>query len=93
MTPPETTTSAEPTPPTTLADKVPAFHAAKREAVDVFEKAYFEQLLAVADGNMSEAARLAGIDRTTLYRLMERHGLQKPVSTTAPEPATAVSVR
>jgi hypothetical protein len=26
---------------------------------------------------MSKAARLARVDRTTLYRLMERHGLQR----------------
>jgi transcriptional regulator of acetoin/glycerol metabolism len=26
---------------------------------------------------MSKAARLAGIDRTTLYRLMDKHGLAK----------------
>ena len=30
-----------------------------------------------AAGNMSKAARVAGVDRTTLYRMMERHGLQR----------------
>ena len=30
-----------------------------------------------ASGNMSRAARIAGADRTTLYRLMEKHGLQR----------------
>ncbi|MBK9550265.1 MAG: hypothetical protein IPO52_14455 [Gemmatimonadetes bacterium] len=28
-------------------------------------------------GNMSKAARQANVDRTTLYRLMEKHGLQR----------------
>jgi len=30
-----------------------------------------------AGGNLSKAARLAGVDRTTFYRLMERHGLHR----------------
>ncbi len=31
-------------------------------------------------GNLSKAARVAGVDRTTLYRVMERHGLQRRYS-------------
>ena len=30
-----------------------------------------------AGGNLSKAARMAKVDRTTFYRLMSRHGLQR----------------
>lgn len=51
-----------------------AFHVAKDNLIAHFEKEYLTRLTARAGGNMSKAARLAGIDRTTLYRLMEKHG-------------------
>ena len=42
-----------------------------------FELRYLTLLVQRAGGNMSRAARLAGVDRTTLYRIMEKHGLQR----------------
>jgi DNA-binding NtrC family response regulator len=42
-----------------------------------FEQGYLKWLIGRAGGNMSRAARIAGVDRTTLYRLMEKHGLQR----------------
>lgn len=53
------------------------FHTAKEGLVSDFEKAYLKQLSERSGGNMSKAARLAGIDRTTLYRLLEKHGIQR----------------
>jgi transcriptional regulator with PAS, ATPase and Fis domain len=53
------------------------FHDAKQELIDRFEREYLSQLVARAEGNMSEAARQAGIDRTTLYRLMDKHNLAR----------------
>jgi two-component system response regulator AtoC len=50
------------------------FHEAKDELVARFEQAYVRRITAQSRGNMSKAARLAGIDRTTLYRLLEKHG-------------------
>ena len=49
------------------------YHAAKERVVAHFEKEYFARLVSRAGGNMSKAARLAGVDRTTLYRLMDKH--------------------
>jgi len=50
-----------------------AYHSAKEAVLAHFEREYLALLVARADRNMSKAARLAGIDRTTLYRLLEKH--------------------
>jgi DNA-binding NtrC family response regulator len=52
-----------------------AYHPAKEAVLTHFEKEYLSTLVARAERNMSKAARLAGIDRTTLYRLLEKHHL------------------
>lgn len=54
-----------------------AYHVAREQVIAQFEVAYLTTLLERAQGNMSLAARLAGIDRTTLYRLMGRHHLPR----------------
>lgn len=53
------------------------YHSAKDQLVAQFEKEYLSRLVQRAGGNMSRAARLAGIDRTTLYRLMDKHGFKR----------------
>lgn len=54
-----------------------SYHQARDRVIADFELRYLTTLVNRAAGNMSKAARLAGVDRTTLYRLMERHGLQR----------------
>jgi DNA-binding NtrC family response regulator len=54
-----------------------AYHIARDRIVAQFEKNYLRWLVTRARGNMSKAARIAGVDRTTLYRLMEKHELQR----------------
>ncbi len=53
------------------------FHLAKDRVVAHFEREYLSRLTGRANGNMSKAARLAGIDRTTLYRLLEKHEIKR----------------
>jgi DNA-binding NtrC family response regulator len=54
-----------------------AYHIGKDRVVAQFEKEYLTRLIGRAGGNMSKAARLANIDRTTLYRLMDKHNFQR----------------
>ncbi len=74
-----------------------SYHVARDRVIAQFELQYLTWLVNRAGGNMSKAARVAGVDRTTLYRLMERHGLQRGPSTgwviereQAPAPASAL---
>ena len=53
------------------------YHVAKDRLIAQFEKEYLLRLSMRAGGNMSRAARLANIDRTTLYRLMEKHHVRR----------------
>jgi two-component system response regulator HydG len=46
-----------------------------RSARDAWERRYFEDLLREAGGNVSKAAELAGLHRSTLYEKLTRHGL------------------
>jgi transcriptional regulator with PAS, ATPase and Fis domain len=62
-----------------------AYHAAKDRVVAQFEKEYLTRLVTRAGGNMSKAARLASIDRTTLYRLMDKHAFHRDESPGSPE--------
>jgi len=52
------------------------FHEAKQALVGAWEADYLRRLLARTGGNMSRAARLAGLERAYLYRLCKKHGLR-----------------
>jgi len=70
------------------ADVIPA--ALVREALDsatppltpldearrAFERDYLARILKITQGNVTQAARLAGRNRTEFYRLLDRHALQ-----------------
>jgi len=60
------------------------YHTARDRVIAEFERRYVTALVNRAAGNMSQAARLAAVDRTTLYRLMEKHGLQRDKMLTDP---------
>lgn len=63
-----------------LLTSIPAatdYHSAREQILAEFEVAYLKQIVRQSKGNMSDAARVAGVDRTTLYRLMQKHGLER----------------
>jgi two-component system, NtrC family, response regulator GlrR len=49
----------------------------KQEIVDLFTRAYLERLLDTTSGNQSEAARLSGLERSYLGKLIGRLGLKR----------------
>jgi DNA-binding NtrC family response regulator len=61
------------TPVTARADR--PFHEAKDELIARFEREYLTDLLTRHGDNLSEAARVAGLERKYLYKLLEKSGL------------------
>jgi two-component system, NtrC family, nitrogen regulation response regulator NtrX len=51
------------------------FEEPLREARDAFERAYLEHHLRKSGGNVAEVARLAGMERTHLYRKLKQLGV------------------
>ncbi|MEO7732994.1 MAG: sigma-54 dependent transcriptional regulator [Kofleriaceae bacterium] len=56
-------------------EQLPPLTEAKRRAGAVFEKNYLTMAMERSKGSISEAARLAGLDRTNFRRLLQRHGI------------------
>ena len=46
----------------------------KQQIIDNFEKNYLSEILKQAEGKISRAAELAGINRVNFYKLLRRHG-------------------
>jgi DNA-binding NtrC family response regulator len=54
------------------------YKLAKQQMVNEFERRYISELLAAHDGNISRAARAAGIDRMSIHKILNRLELDKP---------------
>ena len=54
-----------------------SYYEARDRLLAKFDRRYLTRVVLRAGGNLSKAARMAKVDRTTFYRLMERHGLQR----------------
>jgi transcriptional regulator with PAS, ATPase and Fis domain len=63
-------------PPEPIVDASRTLREAREAWTRTFERRYLEDLLARHKGNVTAAARAAGVDRIYLYRLLWRHGLR-----------------
>lgn len=57
------------------ADALRSYQAARDESLLHFERQYLVQLMQLAEGNVTHAARLAGKERRALGKLLKKHGL------------------
>ena len=60
------------------ASAIRAYHDAKREALNQFERAYFKQLHDATNGNVAEISRRTGLQRTHVRKYLRLHGLREP---------------
>jgi two-component system response regulator PilR (NtrC family)/two-component system response regulator AtoC len=63
--------------PLPIGDDIQPFRKTKTDVVERFEREYFSRLLKMYSGNMSRAARHAGINIKNLHEKMARYGLKK----------------
>jgi two-component system, NtrC family, response regulator GlrR len=51
-----------------------SFRSAKQDAIEIFERAYIQELIARHKGNVTQAAREAGKERRAFGRLLKKYG-------------------
>lgn len=56
------------------------FKDAKSRLIEAFEKAYWEQLLETTNGNVSAAARVAGVHRKSVEYILKKHEISRKPS-------------
>jgi len=61
------------------------YYEARQRLLAKFDRRFLTRVVLRAGGNLSKAARMARVDRTTFYRLMERQGLQRDLLAITPE--------
>ena len=61
-----------------------SFQDAKAEVITQFEEQYLKQVLSIAEGNVSAAARIAGKERRALGKLIRKYRIDKSLYQSAP---------
>jgi DNA-binding NtrC family response regulator len=73
------TLSAPPLAATPATHAAVSFRAARAHALELFEREYVIEMLKAHNGNITQAARVAGQDRRAFGRLVRRHGIDRRV--------------
>jgi len=74
---PDVATGAGPTPVDLSIDLTVPFKQAKSRLVDEFERRYISALLRAHDWNIAGAARAARLDRMSIYKMLQRLGIER----------------
>jgi transcriptional regulator with GAF, ATPase, and Fis domain len=61
-----------------IIDPARPYQEQKEQFLNRFARTYLEMLLARTGGNQSEAARVSGVERSYLGKLLVKHGVSKP---------------
>jgi two-component system response regulator HydG len=72
-----------------VVDVAIPFKVAKDTLIEQFERSYIRAALDACGGNMTKAARLAGIDRMYLHRLVQKHGSREQLASSPGEPVSS----
>ena len=56
------------------------FKSEKKRVLDNFERTYIQKMLDLTQGNLSEAAKRAGMDRKNFWQKAKRHNIKKATS-------------
>ncbi len=59
------------------ASSLACFREAKAHAITLFERDYLSRLMALTNGNVTQAARQAGKERRSLGKLLKKHGITR----------------
>ncbi|MEW5723677.1 MAG: sigma-54 dependent transcriptional regulator [Thermodesulfobacteriota bacterium] len=78
-----------PATPPVLPEPAPADFTSMRDFQDRMERQYLNRLMDSVEGSVSEACRISGISRSTLYRLLKKH--QQPSKPEGDDQNPAVS--
>jgi DNA-binding NtrC family response regulator len=57
--------------------RIPAYREFKEKVIGAAEKEYFKSVLESSEGNMTKAARVAGMDRKNFYEKLKQAGIER----------------